>query len=227
MVSHVCAFKRFLPKSSNNGHEPTFLSEHAADETKHHQRLDSIFSWESASQIFISPIIVRFGNEKELWHSLALCLQPLRRSPGRRKAKSALPSVHVSLLRPSMACLLRCARPECRSRIPTASARDTVCGARRTPTSQVHNESGSKRVVVTKSLPGERWLQFLLNADCRVEVCKQPDIILNNATIKQLLGTKCDGVIGQLTEVRPEPAYASRAVPPPEWHHGPGALLSN
>lgn len=65
---------------------------------------------------------------------------------------------------------------------------------------QVHNESGSKRVVVTKSLPGDRWLQYLLNAGCRVEVCTHPDIILNNATIKKLIGNKCDGVIGQLTE---------------------------
>ncbi|KAG2450017.1 hypothetical protein HYH02_000121 [Chlamydomonas schloesseri] len=65
---------------------------------------------------------------------------------------------------------------------------------------EVHNEGGSKRVVVTKTLPGERWLQFLINAGCRVEVSRHPDIILTNATIKQLIGTKCDGVIGQLTE---------------------------
>ncbi|KAG2427951.1 hypothetical protein HXX76_011938 [Chlamydomonas incerta] len=65
---------------------------------------------------------------------------------------------------------------------------------------EVHNEGGSKRVVVTKTLPGERWLQFLINAGCRVEVSKHPDVILSNATIKQLMGTKCDGVIGQLTE---------------------------
>lgn len=56
-------------------------------------------------------------------------------------------------------------------------------------------------MVVTKTLPGERWLQFLINAGCRVEVSQHPDIILSNATIKQLIGTKCDGVIGQLTEV--------------------------
>jgi len=36
----------------------------------------------------------------------------------------------------------------------------------------------------------------------RVEVSQHPDIILDNATIKQLIGNKCDGVIGQLTEVR-------------------------
>ncbi|GFR52097.1 hypothetical protein Agub_g14610 [Astrephomene gubernaculifera] len=65
---------------------------------------------------------------------------------------------------------------------------------------EVHNDSGSKRVVVTKSLPGDRWLQFLVNAGCRVEVCKHEDIILNNSTIKKLIGSHCDGVIGQLTE---------------------------
>lgn len=66
---------------------------------------------------------------------------------------------------------------------------------------QVHNEGGSKRVVVTKDLPGDRWKQILLAANCRVEVCTSPDTILSNATIKKLMGDKCDGVIGQLTEV--------------------------
>lgn len=65
---------------------------------------------------------------------------------------------------------------------------------------EVHNEGGSKRVVVTKELPGDRWLQILVNAGCRVEVSKHPDVILNNQTVKQLIGDKCDGVIGQLTE---------------------------
>lgn len=66
---------------------------------------------------------------------------------------------------------------------------------------QVHNEGGSKRVIVTKDLPGDRWLQILKAADCRVEVCTHGDTILSNSTIKQLIGKKCDGVIGQLTEV--------------------------
>lgn len=65
---------------------------------------------------------------------------------------------------------------------------------------QVHNESGSKRVIVTKELPGDRWLDILKAADIRVEVSKHPDTILDNATIKKLMGDKCDGVIGQLTE---------------------------
>jgi hypothetical protein len=32
---------------------------------------------------------------------------------------------------------------------------------------QVHNEGGRKRVVVTKNLPGQRWLDILTAADCR------------------------------------------------------------
>jgi hydroxypyruvate reductase 1 len=64
----------------------------------------------------------------------------------------------------------------------------------------VHNEKGDKRVIVTKDLPGGRWLEILLAANCRVEVSTHPDVILSNATIKQLMGSKCDGVIGQLTE---------------------------
>lgn len=66
---------------------------------------------------------------------------------------------------------------------------------------QVHNEGGSKRVLVTKNLPGERWLQLLTSNDCRVEVCTSPKTILSNDDIKRLIGDKCDGVIGQLTEV--------------------------
>lgn len=65
----------------------------------------------------------------------------------------------------------------------------------------MHNPDGQLRVVVTKDLPGERWKQILASAGCRVEVCTAPATILDNATIKQLIGSKCDGVIGQLTEV--------------------------
>eukprot|EP01024_Parvocaulis_polyphysoides_P012188 TRINITY_DN14375_c0_g2_i1.p2 TRINITY_DN14375_c0_g2~~TRINITY_DN14375_c0_g2_i1.p2 ORF type:complete len:393 (+),score=74.35 TRINITY_DN14375_c0_g2_i1:119-1297(+) len=65
---------------------------------------------------------------------------------------------------------------------------------------EVHNESGDKRVLVTKELPGDRWMQVLVNSNCRVEVCTHQDVILSNDIIKKLIGTKCDGVIGQLTE---------------------------
>lgn len=64
----------------------------------------------------------------------------------------------------------------------------------------VHNEGGSRRVVVTKNLPGSRWLEVLIRNDCRVEVCTDPATILPNDTIKKLIGVKCDGVLGQLTE---------------------------
>ena len=38
------------------------------------------------------------------------------------------------------------------------------------PPVRIHNEKGTKRVVVTKDLPGTRWLEILTSADCRVEV---------------------------------------------------------
>jgi len=53
---------------------------------------------------------------------------------------------------------------------------------------------------VTKDLPGQRWVDILARAGCRVEVCASPDTILSNATIKKLIGKRCDGVVGQLTE---------------------------
>ena len=64
---------------------------------------------------------------------------------------------------------------------------------------RVHNPSGGKRVIVTKELPGDRWLAFLTRADCKVEICTSPDI-LNLDEIKEKIGTQCDGAIGQLTE---------------------------
>ena len=88
---------------------------------------------------------------------------------------------------------------------------------RAAPPVQVHNPSGLKRVVVTKDLPGSRWLEILTSSGCRVEVrvetpphappcsaalqvCTSPETILTQNTIKELIGEKCDGVIGQLTE---------------------------
>lgn len=69
------------------------------------------------------------------------------------------------------------------------------------PEVDVHNEKGEKRVVVTKPLPGTRWLDILTKTgNCRVEVCKPTERILSNEEIKALIGTKCDGAIGQLTE---------------------------
>ena len=64
---------------------------------------------------------------------------------------------------------------------------------------RVVNPEGRQRVVVTKELPGQRWLDILSRADCRVEICTS-DEVLSTADIKAAFGTRCDGAIGQLTE---------------------------
>jgi len=62
-----------------------------------------------------------------------------------------------------------------------------------------YNPNGSKRVVVTKELPGNRWLEILTQADCQVVVCTSIGI-LSTDEIKATIGDHCDGAIGQLTE---------------------------
>lgn len=64
---------------------------------------------------------------------------------------------------------------------------------------RVHNPSGRKRVIVTKELPGNRWLEILTQADCSVEICMSTDI-LSAEEIKVAIADRCDGAIGQLTE---------------------------
>ena len=64
---------------------------------------------------------------------------------------------------------------------------------------RTHNPGGSKRVVVTKELPGNRWLQLLEAADCRLDICTS-DQICSVADIAGAIGDRCDGAIGQLTE---------------------------
>ena len=73
---------------------------------------------------------------------------------------------------------------------------------------RVHNASGSKRVIVTKELPGERWLDMLVRADCKIEICTSTDI-LGTEDIKAAFGSNCDGVIGQLTEEWGENMFAA------------------
>lgn len=63
----------------------------------------------------------------------------------------------------------------------------------------VHNAGGSRRVVVTKQLPGTRWLEVLTTADCSIEVCTSEQV-LDRAGLEHAIGDHCDGVIGQLTE---------------------------
>ena len=69
---------------------------------------------------------------------------------------------------------------------------------------QIHAPSTDKkfRVVVTKDLPGDRWLQTLLSAGCQVDICKHSDTILSQDIIKKLIAAgDTHGVLGQLTEV--------------------------
>jgi hydroxypyruvate reductase 1 len=73
---------------------------------------------------------------------------------------------------------------------------------------RVHNTSGSKRVIVTKELPGERWLDMLVRADCKIEICTSTDI-LSTEEIKAAFGDNCDGAIGQLTEKWGEDMFAA------------------
>jgi len=64
---------------------------------------------------------------------------------------------------------------------------------------KTHNPSGSKRVIVTKQLPGSQWLEILIGAGCRVEMCTSTDV-LSVAEIKAAMGEQCDAALGQLTE---------------------------
>ena len=64
---------------------------------------------------------------------------------------------------------------------------------------RVHNPDGNLRVIVTKQLPGDRWMNILEAADCRVEVCQSTQVLTFDE-IAQRIGPRCDGAIGQLTE---------------------------
>ena len=53
----------------------------------------------------------------------------------------------------------------------------------------VINPGGTRRVVVTKELPGDRWLQLLTAAGCRVEVA-QGDDLLGEGEIRAAIGDR-------------------------------------
>jgi len=72
----------------------------------------------------------------------------------------------------------------------------------------VYNSSGPRRVVVTRQLPGRRWLEVLLQADCKVEVCRRDEALTGHELITAV-GSRCDGCIGQLTEAWGEPLFAA------------------
>ncbi len=73
---------------------------------------------------------------------------------------------------------------------------------------RVHNPGGSRRVIVTKELPGQRWLAILTAADCRVEICTSADI-LSAAAIQEAMAPGCDAAIGQLTETWAEDMFTA------------------
>lgn len=62
----------------------------------------------------------------------------------------------------------------------------------------IHPE-GALRVIVTKNLPGQQWIDILAGMGCRVEVCASTDT-LTVEEIAEAIGDQCDGAIGQLTE---------------------------
>jgi hydroxypyruvate reductase 1 len=70
------------------------------------------------------------------------------------------------------------------------------------------NESGDKRVVVTKELPGDHWLDVLTTAGCRVEIGTETRM-LGSEDIIAAIGDRCDGAIGQLTETWGDELFAA------------------
>ena len=73
---------------------------------------------------------------------------------------------------------------------------------------EIHNPAGSKRVIVTKELPGSRWLETLTRAGCKVEICTSTDV-LSIDDIKAAIGKQCEAAIGQLTEDWGEELFAA------------------
>jgi hydroxypyruvate reductase 1 len=66
-------------------------------------------------------------------------------------------------------------------------------------TCDTHNPGGGRRVLVTKPLPGERWLELLIASGCRIDVCDAGRPLARDE-ISSVMGVACDAVIGQVTE---------------------------
>jgi len=64
---------------------------------------------------------------------------------------------------------------------------------------RIANPDGKKRIIVTRDLPGDRWVDILVAAGCRVEIFTGT-ADLSPDEIRQRMGSRCDGVIGQLVE---------------------------
>ncbi len=72
----------------------------------------------------------------------------------------------------------------------------------------LYNAGGRHRVVVTRQLPGRRWLEILSGAGCAVEVYSR-DEHLGAEEIVAAIDGRCDGCIGQLTELWGEAQFAA------------------
>lgn len=64
---------------------------------------------------------------------------------------------------------------------------------------KIYNPSGKHRILVTKMLPGQTWIEILVNSGLRVEV-NISDEITSKSNLLEKMGNNCIGVIGQLTE---------------------------
>jgi hydroxypyruvate reductase 1 len=64
---------------------------------------------------------------------------------------------------------------------------------------RIVNPDGKNRVIVTRDLPGERWVDILVAAGCRVEIFTGT-AELSSDEIRHAMGSRCDAVIGQLVE---------------------------
>lgn len=73
---------------------------------------------------------------------------------------------------------------------------------------RVVNGDGIARVLVTRELPGDRWLDLLVRAECRVEIA-QGDEPRDAGQLREAIGTRCDAVLGQLTEPWGDPLLAA------------------
>jgi glycerate dehydrogenase len=64
---------------------------------------------------------------------------------------------------------------------------------------EIHNPTGTQRVLVTRSLPGHEWLKILSDAGYRTEVWVAEESLIREG-ITEHIGNNCTAVIGQLTE---------------------------
>jgi len=64
---------------------------------------------------------------------------------------------------------------------------------------KIYNPSSDLRILVTKMLPGQIWIDLLINAGLRVEVNTSEELTPKRILLKKI-GNNCMGVIGQLTE---------------------------